>query len=88
MPEALEIRQQLREERGEDIDSSTIYVNTTIDEDIMIEEGKTYLIALEYVEECGCYSFRGFKVMTREVDTPNVQNVRKLTDLRSLNVKN
>lgn len=85
--EAVEKRQRLRKESGNDIDLSMTYMNMTLDRDITLEEGKTYLLAIKYVEELDCYNIIGMDIMSREVQLPQVQEVRSI-DVSDVKVKN
>lgn len=89
MPEAVQKRERLREESGNVQDTSKIYMNTTLEQDIQLEEGKSYVLALHYVEELDKYLIIGFNTMSREVDLAKANNVRNIQiDTTSTKVKN
>lgn len=73
-------------EGGDDI---TVYVNTTaLSCDIALEEGKTYFMALSFLESMQCYEVTGFNFTTREASLPQTQMVKKIASFDHIQLKN
>ena len=85
-PEALSKREYLRNNNGGANPEET-YINTTIEQDIMLEEGKTYFMLLHYVEEEQRYQIVGFNVGTREAQIPKPRSIKK-ENFDNVRVKN
>jgi len=67
------------------------YVSETMEGDISIEKGKTYLMYLIYREDYSSYSIRFFQYGLREIDTKTLNlNEKTLTlnDFKTIKVKN
>ena len=60
---------------------SKIYFNLIREFDINIEEGKTYLVYLNYNENAGVYEILGLKYGLREINIPQERNNITLIDL-------
>ena len=63
------------------------YVNTTPENDVMLEEGKTYLLCLKYNSKEKKYEIIGRNVGIREAKIPKTRKVKKV-DYKDVKVKN
>lgn len=87
---ANEKRKFVREQNGSNIDTSKIYVDLKIEDDISIEEGKTYLVYLKYSNSMKRYEIIGLENGLREVNIPKVEEKLFVTNLNTneLQIKN
>lgn len=65
-PKVIKKRERIREEAGNDKDTSTVYMNTNTE----VNEGKTYLLVLHSVEPLDRYELVVYSEMTRKIDLP------------------
>lgn len=75
-PEAVKKHEYLRKKNGGE-DPANIYVNTNLENDVMLEEGKTYLLLLNYVKEEDRYEILGLNNCTREAQIPQTRTIRQ-----------
>lgn len=70
-------------------DDTTTYINTTpLLNDIIFEEGKTYLMALSYYESTQSYHVDGYFFTTRETTLPPMKQVKKIDNVDQIQLKN
>ena len=91
-PEAVKKHEYLRKKNGGE-DPANIYVNTNLENDVMLEEGKTYqtcsqmgdtiadndkfFFKLNYVKEEDRYEILGLNNCTREAQIPQTRTIRQ-----------
>ena len=75
-PEAVKKNDYLRKKNGGE-NTADVYVNTNLENDVMLEEGKTYLLLLNYVEEEDRYEILGLNNCTREAQIPQTRTIRQ-----------
>lgn len=86
--ESFQKRGQIEEDTKNYKSVSDVYINTTLEQDIQVEEGKTYLLSLDYIEELDRYLMIGYNEMNREANLPKVQNVSCIdVDLSNIKLK-
>lgn len=89
IPESVAKRDYLREKAGITIDKENSYLRLKKSEDIEIEEGKTYLAYLNYIEEFDRYEIIGLGFGLREVNVDQVSKVRHQNyNINDLKIKN
>jgi len=90
-PAAIEKREYLRKQNGIKIDKENSYYEIILGNDIIIEEGKTYLAYLKYSNDFKKYEIVGFGNGLREVvnilkETKNVKQIE--LNVNDLKIKN
>lgn len=80
--QTLEDETKQKHEIPKDMESfpkNKIYFNIVLEDDYSIEEGKTYLAYLRYVDEMGLYQIIGLGYGLRELDLPKEKYIEKVS---------
>ena len=87
--EAVEKRDYLNEKAGIVIDKENTYFNIKLEDDIEIEEGKTYLAYLHYIEKYDKYEIIGLGNGLREVNIEKQERIKEQEiNINELKIKN
>ena len=86
---AVEKRDYLNEKAGIVIDKENTYFNIKLEDDIEIEEGKTYLVYLHYIEKYDKYEIIGLGNGLREVNIEKQERIKEQEiNINELKIKN
>lgn len=86
---AVEKRDYLNEKAGKVIDKENTYFNIKLEDDIEIEEGKTYLAYLHYIEKYDKYEIIGLGNGLREVNIEKQERIKEQEiNINELKIKN
>lgn len=87
---ANEKRDYLRQQSGLEIDKNTTYMHLQLENNIDVEEGKTYLAYLDYNEDMEKYEVVGFEKGLMEINVDKEESTVSIInlDLQKLKIKN
>lgn len=89
IPEAVKKRDYLYQQSGTAIDKENSYLTIKIEDDIIIEQGKTYLAYLKYKEKYNKYEIVGLQNGLREVNIEQKSRVMSQDyNVNKLKIKN